>query len=103
MLKYEDLISELRQRPLDERLSLLEVLAESIKQEVATAPLTHSQPGAKFIKISEFDPNWRPSPAEVAQNQQWLEESHKLAEEIGRQWPQGISAVDAIRQDRREL
>jgi hypothetical protein len=103
MLKYEDLIAELRQRPLEERLSLLEELAHSIKQEVTIGSTPQAKTGAKSLNLAEFDPNWRPSREEAAQNQAWLDESQSIAEEIGQQWPQNISAADAIREDRREL
>ena len=32
-----------------------------------------------------------------------LADMQRLAERIGRQWPDGISAVDALSQDRRDL
>ncbi len=103
MLKYEDLIAELRQRPLVERLSLLEELAQSIKQEVTPVSINPTKSGAKFIKISEFDPDWHPNREDIAENQGWLQTSQTLAEEIGQRWPQFSSAVDAISEDRREL
>jgi len=33
----------------------------------------------------------------------WRRERDGIAEEIGRSWPEGVSAVDAIREGRREL
>ena len=82
MLKYEDLLAKLRQRPLVERLSLLEILAQSIKQEVTTESVAQTKLGAKFLKINNFDPTWQPSPEETAQNQAWLAESKALAEKM---------------------
>lgn len=103
MLKYEDLIAEIRQRPLEERVSLLGVLADSIKQEIGNEPNSQPKTGAKFIKISDFDPNWRPTQEETAQNEAWLAGSQEIAEKIGQSWPHTTSSVDAIREDRREL
>ena len=103
MLRYEDLIEEIKHRPLKERLSILEILAQSFKQDVNIKPDSQAQPGAKFLKVSEFDPDWRPDSEEVEQNKNWLASSQKIAEEIGQRWPQGFSSVDAIREDRREL
>ena len=34
MLKYDELVNEIRQHSLKERLSLLEVLAQSIREEI---------------------------------------------------------------------
>ncbi len=33
----------------------------------------------------------------------WLADMDRLAEEIGKKWPAGISAVDAVRDARRDL
>ncbi len=41
MLKYEELVNEIRQHSLKERLSLLEVLAQSIREEIIY-PATHN-------------------------------------------------------------
>lgn len=103
MLRYEDLIKEIKHRPLKERLSILEIVAQSIKQDVNTGADSQAQSGAKFLKVGEFDTNWWPNSQEIAENELWLAESQKLAEEAGQLWPQGLSSVDAIREDRREL
>jgi hypothetical protein len=49
MLKDEDLISELQHRPLDKRLSLLQFLAQSIKEEVKT---NRARQGTRAEKLS---------------------------------------------------
>lgn len=92
-----------------EGTTVTEVLQRQLAQFAAgldETPLTAAdapRQGARFIKISEFDPNWRPTAAEIEQSRAYVAEAQKLAEKIGQQWPEGISAVDAIREDRREL
>lgn len=103
MLRYDDLVEEIRHRSLQERLSILEIVADSIKQDINTGPVSTHKSGAKFLKVGEFDPTHQPSAKEATQNRQWLAESQKIAEKVGQQWPQGLSSVDAIREDRREL
>jgi hypothetical protein len=53
MLKYEDLVAELRQRPLDERLSLLQLLAQSIKEEVKAPGVHRGTPAEKLLGIAK--------------------------------------------------
>ncbi|MFZ4860409.1 MAG: hypothetical protein ACOYL3_28965 [Desulfuromonadaceae bacterium] len=53
MLKYEDLVSELQQRPLDERLSLLQVLAQSIQKEVKSAAVNLGTPAERLRGIAK--------------------------------------------------
>ncbi len=77
MLKFEDLIAEIRHRPLKERLSIIEILAQYIKQDVNTKPDSQAQPGAKFLNVGEFNPDWRPDSEEAEQNQTWLASSQK--------------------------
>lgn len=55
MLKYEDLISELQHRPLDERLSLLQFLAQSIEEEVKPGRSRHGTPAEKLLGIAKPD------------------------------------------------
>ena len=40
---------------------------------------------------------------QVARDLSILEEMDRLAEEITKRWPEGLSAVDAVKEDRREL
>lgn len=40
---------------------------------------------------------------QVARDLSILEEMDRLAEEITKHWPEGLSAVDAVKEDRREL
>jgi antitoxin (DNA-binding transcriptional repressor) of toxin-antitoxin stability system len=42
----------------------------------------------------------RPSREDI---EAWWAEHDRLAEEIGRDWPEGVSAVEAVREQRREL
>lgn len=33
----------------------------------------------------------------------WLADIHELANEVGKRWPEGVSAVEAVKEQRREL
>jgi hypothetical protein len=57
----------------------------------------------RSFKINEFNRNWKPTATEVKESLTTIAEAQSLAEEIGRKWPVGVSAVDALREDRREL
>lgn len=103
MLNYEDLVAELRKRPLKERLSLLQVLAQSVEEDIAPPTPPPAKRGARFMNIKDFDPNWRPDEEDTRISLEVHAEAQKLAEEIGKLWPKGLSAADAISQDRREL
>ena len=70
--------------------------------EAATTTADSTQ-GAQVLKISEFDPNRRLTSEELEKSLAILEKIDDLAEKIGQRWPAGLSAVDAIKEDRREL
>ncbi len=55
MLKYEDLVSELRHRPLDGQLSLLQILAQAIKEEIELTPSRKGTPAEKLRGIAKPD------------------------------------------------
>ena len=66
----------------------------SLKQLVATAlerELAGSAPGARSSRRKQ---------AEVATS---LREFERISQEISAAWPEGVSAVDAIREQRRDL
>ncbi len=52
--------------------------------------------------IARLVPVERPHPT-TKELDQWWEKHRSLAEEISEHWPEGVSAVDAVREDRREL
>ena len=44
-----------------------------------------------------------PAPADAATRQEFLDRRRRLAEEIGRHWTDGVSAVEAVAEQRRDL
>ena len=54
------------------------------------------RPVAKLTPIQD-------SETEVARDLSILEEMDRIAEEVTKHWPKGVSAVDAVSEDRREL
>jgi prevent-host-death family protein len=44
-----------------------------------------------------------PTSADIDETRAVLTDLQRLAEEIGTKWPAGVSAVDAVREQRREL
>ena len=93
------------ERAAREGTTLTEVVRQTL-EEYATekeADTGRSNLKRRSFKISEFDRNWKPTAAEVKESLATIAEAQRLAEEIGRKWPAGVSAVDAIREDRREL
>jgi hypothetical protein len=52
---------------------------------------------ALFVSLRRLTP---PDPEAVAR---WSRDTDILAQEIAKRWPAGVSAVDAVREQRREL
>jgi len=79
-------------RELKERTS--EVLRR-VREEKATYTVTFR--GEAVAQITPVEDK-RMSQEEI---DRWIAEADELAEEIGKHWPKGVSAVDAVREQRR--
>jgi hypothetical protein len=94
-----------------EGTTVTEVLQKQLEQFAAgldeqEIPTSETKPklGARFLNISEFDPNWRPTPEELEYSRIVLANMSKLAEEIGQRYPDvKVDAVNLVREGRREL
>jgi prevent-host-death family protein len=61
-----------------------------VKEEKAIITITsHGQPVARLVPVEDDDALWA--------------ELDELAQEIGRYWPEGISAAEAVSEQRRQL
>lgn len=62
---------------------------------------------ARFVTVDELLEEQRNGiaarPVDPEELAAWWAEHDRLVEEIGAHWPEGVSAVDAIREQRREL
>ena len=55
MLEYEDLISELKQRSLEEKRSILEFLNQSINEEIISTPARRGTSADELLGIAKPD------------------------------------------------
>lgn len=82
-------ITELRTRTSD--------IVRRVRLANETFVITYrGQPVAKLEPIQD-------SETQLSRDLSILEEMDRLAEEITKHWPEGVSAVDAVSADRREL
>ncbi len=72
-------------------------IVRGVREKGEPVDITHR--GKVVARIVPIDPT-RPDPQEVAA---WWARWDVLAKEISKHWPEGVSAVDAIREQRREL
>lgn len=80
---------------LEERIS--EVLRQ-VREDGESIEITNSGEA-----IAHLVPVYRPQPKSPQEAQAFLDDLDRLAEEIGKHWPEGVSAVDAVRDVRYEL
>lgn len=67
-----------------------------VRENRASVDVTyHGQVVARIVPVPQ-------SPDEKALKRFW-ERRDRLGEEVGKHWPKGVSAVDAIREGRQEL
>ena len=88
----EDTMEEIGVRELKENAS--EVLRR-VREEQATYRITY-----RGRVVAELSPSPRGDKDDENWERIWAE-MDELAEEIGKEWPEGVSAVDAIREQRR--
>ncbi len=75
-------------------------IVRDIRERSASYVITvDGKPVATVRPYDAEDETW----ATAAEVEQWLDELDLIADEIGEAWPPGLSAVDAIRAQRREL
>jgi prevent-host-death family protein len=72
-------------------------IVKRVREEGETVDVTYR--GRVVARIVPVDPP-RPDPEEL---ERWLEGHRRLGEEISKVWPKGVSAVDAVREQRREF
>lgn len=68
-----------------------------VREQGETIDVTHR--GKVVARVVPAEPK-RPDPEKVAA---WWREMDALSEEVSRYWPKGLSAVDAVRAERRDL
>jgi len=73
-------------------------LLRQVREDRAEYVITHhGRPVALLVPVGEAEPI---DPAAVAR---LFADIDALAEEVGRRWPRGVSAVDAVRDVRRDV
>jgi predicted transcriptional regulator len=99
----EELSRKVEERATAQGLSVGEVIKQKL-EEYAENLVAQTETGARFLKISEVDPTYRLTPAEVKASLQSLTRMDKIAEEIGRKSAgQPVDAVELVREGRREF
>jgi prevent-host-death family protein len=69
-----------------------------VRDEGETIEITSR--GQAIARVTPVEDRPRPSKEEIRRR---FAEAEKFAQEISTRWPKGVSAVDAVRADRREL
>ncbi len=65
-------------------------------------PIDITDQGRVVARLVPVEPLERPRPTRE-ELEAWWARMDALAEEISRDWPEGVSAVEAVREQRREL
>jgi antitoxin (DNA-binding transcriptional repressor) of toxin-antitoxin stability system len=65
-------------------------------------PIDITDQGRVVARLSPVEPLERPRPTRE-EIEAWWARMDEAAEEIGKKWPEGVSAAQAISEDRREL
>lgn len=55
----------------------------------------HGKPVARLVPADDKEPPISP--------EQWLTEMEEIAQDVASVWPEGVSAVEAVREQRRDL
>ncbi len=79
---------------------LEEHAAEVVRQVKSGETVQLVEDGRKVATITPVQPQ---RPYSEEEGRAFLAELERMAEEIGKYWPEGVSAVDAVRDVRREL
>jgi menaquinone-dependent protoporphyrinogen IX oxidase len=102
----EELKQKAEERATAEGETLNEAIIKLLKDFVVEASAYYpgfKKPKAKFMKISEVNLSYRPTAQEVQESLAALDRLTEVGKEIGKYWQEGVSAVDAIREDRGRL
>jgi prevent-host-death family protein len=83
---------EIGVRELKERAS---EVVKRVREQQATYDVTY-----RGKVVAHIVPAGKPRMTEAEEDRLWAE-IDELAEEIGKHWPKGVSAVDAVREQRR--
>lgn len=97
----EELSRRAKARAASQGLSLDEVIRRYLEEFIDELAQFKTTDGDLSSMLEELK---RPvTPEEVKASFEGLARLRKLGEEISKTWPEGLSAADAIKQDRREL